>query len=87
MQSHARALDGLGALLITRWAAYRRWFDSRWQPRVVHASKHARGCPARNPPRRSALSLESVWMQSSLGILRARGGELDSLLETNSESK
>ena len=40
MQSHALELDGLGALLTTRWAAYRRGFDSRWQPRVVPASKH-----------------------------------------------
>ena len=60
MQSHARALDGPGALLTTRWASYRRGFDSRWQPRVVHASKHTCGCPARNPPRSSALSLKSV---------------------------
>ena len=58
-QSRARALDGPGALLTTRWAAYRRGFESRWQPRVVHASKHTCGCPARNLLRRSALSLES----------------------------
>ena len=58
-QSRARALDGQGALLTTRWAAYRRGFDSRWQLRLVHARKHACGCPARNLLRRSALSLES----------------------------
>ena len=38
MQSRARALEGPGALLTTRWAAYRRGFDPRWQPRVVHAT-------------------------------------------------
>ena len=65
MQSHARALDGPGALLTTRWAAYRRGFDSRWQPRVVHASKHTCGGPARNPSRRSALSLESAALCES----------------------
>ena len=59
-QSQARALDGPGALLTTRWAACRRGFDSRWQPRAVHASKHMCGCPARNLLRRSALSIESV---------------------------
>ena len=59
-QSRARALDGAGALLTTRWAAYRRGFDSRWQPRVVHARKHTCGCPARNLFRRPALSLEST---------------------------
>ena len=36
--SRARALDRSGALLTTLWAAYRHGFDSRWQPRVVHAS-------------------------------------------------
>ena len=59
-QSRAPALDGPGALLTTRWAAYRRGFDSRWQPREVHARKHTGGCPARNLFRRSALSLESL---------------------------
>ena len=60
MQSRAQALDGPGALLTTQWAAYRREFDSRWQPRVVHTSKHTSGCPARNLFRHSAWSLESV---------------------------
>ena len=58
-QSRARAFDGPGALLTTRWAAHRRGFDSRWQPRVVHASKHTCGCPAQYQLRRTALSLES----------------------------
>ena len=75
-QSRVWAPDGPGALLTTRWAAYRRGFDSRWQPRVVHAFRRSRGCLGQHLLRSQAWSLESVWMHSLLGSLRTRGGEL-----------